>query len=103
MSKSLEAAKKIKAAAVELGWQLEIRGNILTITKKIRPGCKESFCQADMEYYDILGHLPTTEPGSIWGTDGGGIGAMSAMNSGLMKMHKSGGSKRVLNALQKIL
>jgi hypothetical protein len=55
-----------------------------------------------MEYYSILGLLPTTSAGSIWGTDGGGIGAVSAMNTGLFKMNKSGGSKRVLTALAKL-
>jgi hypothetical protein len=55
-----------------------------------------------MEYYSILELLPTTSPGSVWGTDGGGIGAISAMNTGVFTMNKSGGSKRVLSALKKI-
>jgi hypothetical protein len=55
-----------------------------------------------MEYYSILGLLPSTSAGSVWGTDGGGIGALSAMSSRVFKMNKSGGSVRVLNALKKI-
>jgi hypothetical protein len=55
-----------------------------------------------MEYFSILGLLPTTSPGSIWGTDGGGIGALSAMKSGTFVMNKSGGSKRVLKVLAKM-
>jgi len=101
--KPQDQAIQIKALADKLNWNLNVRGSILTITKNIIPGSKESFCQADMEYYSILDLLPSTSPGSVWGTDGGGVGAISAMNSGLFKMNKSGGSKRVLNALTKII
>ena len=99
MSKA--TAIQIKNIAAELNWTLEVRGAILTI-KKVISGESE-FCNADMEYYSILGLLPSTSAGSIWGTDGGGIGALSAMKTGVFTMNKSGGSKRVLSALSKIL
>ena len=99
MSKA--TAIQIKNIAAELNWTLEFRGSILTI-KKVISGESE-FCNADMEYYSILGLLPSTSAGSIWGTDGGGIGALSAMKTGVFTMNKSGGSKRVLSALSKIL
>jgi hypothetical protein len=102
MSAAKETAQKIVAIAKEYGWDLNVRGSILTIYKDgIRT--KEDFVRADMEYYSILGLLPSTGPGSIWGTDGGGIGALSAMNSGVFTMNKSGGSKRVLSALSKMI
>lgn len=100
MSKSKEIAQKILETASQYGWNIDIRGTILTIRKN-GINTKEDFVRADMEYYSILGLLPTTSPGSIWGTDGGGVGALSAMNSGVFTMHKSGGSVRVLNALKK--
>lgn len=101
MSKAQETAAKILSVAKEYGWAVNVRGSILTIQKgDIRS--KEDFVRADMEYYGILGLLPTTSPGSMWGTDGGGVGALSAMNSGVFTMNKSGGSKRVLNALKKM-
>lgn len=96
---SKEIANQIKSTAKELGWTLEVRGSILTIKKQISG--REQFVTADMEYYSILGLLPSTSAGSVWGTDGGGIGAISAMNTGVFTMNKSGGSKRVLNALAK--
>lgn len=96
-----ELATKIKETCIRLNWSYEVRGSILTITKKIKVGDKTDFSKADGEYYDILGILPTTSPGSIWGTDGSGIGAISAMNTGSFVMNKSGGSVRVLNALKK--
>lgn len=102
MSKILEQAQKIARTCDELGWQFTVRGDILEITKSITPNDNHSFCRADQEYYSILGQLKTTRPGSMWGTDGGGVGAISAMNSGVFTMKKSGGDKRVLRALQKI-
>lgn len=98
---SKEIAKSIKALAEELNWNLEVRGSILTIKKRISGNTQ--FVIADMEYYSILGLLPTTSAGSVWGTDGGGVGAISALKSGLFTMNKSGGSKRVLTALSKII
>lgn len=96
-----EIAAKIKSVCDELGWSFSVRnGSLLTITKRISGN--DEFVRADMEYYSILGLLPSTSAGSIWGTDGGGIGALSAMNSGMFTMNKSGGSKRVLNALKKL-
>lgn len=97
-----ETVSQIKSMADRLGWTIAVRGSILTIQKRIIVGSKESFCQADMEYYSILGLLPSTSAGSIWGTDGGGIGALTAMNTGVFTMNKSGGSKRVLTALAKL-
>ncbi len=96
-----EVAKKLLDAAKADGWTVEVRGSILTITKRISG--MDEFVQADMGYWSILEILPMTSPGSVWGTDGGSIGGMSALNSGLFKMNKSGGSRRVLNALKKLI
>ena len=97
-----EIASKIKSVADELGWRIQVRGDILTIYKDGILS-KDDFVRADMEYYSILGHLPQTSPGSMWGTDGGGVGALSAMKTRVFTMNKSGGSKRVLRALEKMV
>ena len=103
MSVVKQTAMKILTVAEELGWTVNVRnGSILTIQKG-GIHTKEDFVRADMEYYSILGVLPSTSPGSMWGTDGGGVGALSAMNSGVFTMNKSGGSKRVLKALEKLI
>lgn len=101
MSKAKETAQKILDRASQSGWTVTVKGSILEISKPIRT--EEDFVKADSEYYWILGELPSTSPGSIWGTDGGGVGALSAMKNGLFVMKKSGGSKRVLNALAKMI
>ena len=98
---SKEIANQILTTAKRLNWSVEVRGSILTIKKQITS--KDNFCVADMEYYAILSLLPSTSAGSEWGTDGSGVGAITAMRTGVFTMNKSGGSKRVLSALAKII
>jgi hypothetical protein len=97
-----ETAKLIDNKCYDLCWTWYVHDGIFTITKQIAPNNNDDFITADMEYYSILSMLPTTSPGSSWGTDGGGIGAYSAIKGGLFKMNKSGGSKLVLKALSRI-
>jgi hypothetical protein len=96
-------AREILDAATRLGWTLEIRGHILTAKKRFTPGDRDGFVEADMTYYEVIGLLPRTSPGSDWGTDGGSAGAISAIKSGVFTINRSGGSKAVLKALAKIL
>jgi hypothetical protein len=98
-----DIAREIFDTAARLGWTLEVRGSILTTKKRFTPGDNDGFIEADMMYYEILDLLPRTRAGSDWGTDGGGIGALSAIKSGVFTMNRSGGSKPVLKALAKIL
>ena len=96
-----EIAADIKAMATKLGWSIEARGCVLTINKQFEPGSNAGLVECDGEYYSILGLLPTTSPGSVWGTDCGGIGALTAKRIGSFTMHKSGGAKSVLKQLNK--
>ena len=102
MTKSVEEATKIAARCKELGWTFAVRGSILTIYKAIVRDNKDDLVSADMEYYSILGLLKRSNAGSDWGTDCGGIGALSALSSGLFTMNRSGGNKNTLKALAKI-
>lgn len=103
MTKNEAIAKSIYDAAKARGWVINVRNDLLEITKKFTPNDMDAFVKADGEYYGILGLLPTTRPGSIWGTDGGGVGALSAMKDGLFVMKKSGGNKLVLRKLDQML
>jgi hypothetical protein len=47
--------------------------------------------------------VPTTGSGSIWGTDGGGVGAIAAMRNGEFIMNRSGVSKRFAKAVREYL
>ena len=93
MSVAKAKAVKLLETAKELGWDVNaIQPGVLTITKHFTAGSMEEFVECDMEYYEVLSLLPSTEPGSVWGTDGGGV----------FQMSKSGGSKRVLSAIRKL-
>jgi hypothetical protein len=97
-----EQARALKDCAARLGFDYAVRGGTLTITKKFPAGSLEGFRDCDMMYGSVLDHLPRTGAGSDWGTDGGGIGGMSALAHGVFRMNRSGGSKRVLAALAKL-
>lgn len=100
---ALESAQAIKSKADELGFSLAVRGSILTVSKRIIPGDNASFADADMSVYSVLELLPRTSPGSDWGTDGGSIGGMTAIQTGRFAMNRSGGSVRILKALSSII
>ena len=97
-----DVARDIADTASRLGWTIDVHDGILTIVKRFPKEDREAFVDCDCEYYSILGRLPATRAGSTWGTDGGGIGALSAMKHGVFRMNKSGGAKRVLTALAKL-
>jgi hypothetical protein len=103
MSKAKQIAQDILNAAKADGWNVMVERGLLVITKPIKVGSNEDFAKADSEYYNIIGRLPQTRPGSTWGTDGGGVGALSAMKHGLFEMKRSGGSKLVLKQLEKLI
>ena len=98
-----DIARKIADTAARLGYALQVSGCTLTITKRFQPGSNDAFVECDMTYFEVLGLLPQTQSGSTWGTDGGGMGGAIALKSGNFRMNKSGGSKRVLAALKKLI
>ena len=101
MSVSKTQAQDFIKAVKEAGWEISRVGNtIVTISKTIGVQNNSDFCQADSEYYGLLAMIPG-KGGSIWGTDGGGIGALSAMKNGVFTMNKSGVQSRFINALEK--
>lgn len=101
-SKSQIAAEEFVHACNKYGWTYEVRGSILTIHKRFTAGSNMGFTECDMLYSDILSLVPRTRPGSDWGTDGGGIGGITAVQSGHFVMNRSGGDKRILKALARM-
>lgn len=93
-----QAAAAFAAKAKELGFRFEANMNRVAITKLITPGSREEFANADMSYDSVLGLAPL-RGGSVWGTDGGSVGGMSALNSGQFRMNKSGTGANFLKAL----
>lgn len=98
-----ETAQKIVETAERLGYSIRVSARVMTIEKSFAPNDNDAFVECDMTYYEVLSLLPRTEAGSDWGTDGGGIGGAVAIKNGRFTMNRSGGSKRVLAALAKVL
>lgn len=96
-----EIAEKVVSLVREYGADLTIRSSIASVTMRFPAGSPEAFGLAECLADEILSIIPRTSPGSSWGTDG--IAAMVAINSGRFTMNKSGCSKRVLAAIQKVL
>ena len=92
------AAAKFSAAAREAGWKISARDNVVTITKHFTPNSREEFVKLDGEYYGILS-LVKARGGSIWGTDGSGVGGYSAMLHGCFTMNISGVSEAFIASL----
>lgn len=97
-----DQALAFKTLCLKYGWSFNAsRDNVLEITKQIVPGCKQSFCNADMEYSSILDLAPL-KGGSVWGTDGGGVGGMVAMRTGQFSIKKSGKAQSFMKELRKL-
>jgi hypothetical protein len=92
------AAAKFVAACRQDGWFISTRENVITITKHFTPGSRDEFVKLDGEYYGILS-LVKARGGSMWGTDGSGVGGYSAMLHGCFTMNISGVSQAFIAAL----
>lgn len=97
-TKTAAAAREFVAAARKAGWFITVRENIVSITKHFTPGSREEFVAIDGEYYGILS-LVKARGGSMWGTDGSGVGGYSAMLHGCFTMSVSGVSPAFIAAL----
>ena len=83
------------------GITIERIAPVLTLSRRFQAGDNKAFTDAESlvsVIYDAPGN-----GGSVWGTDGGGIGGMVAMNSGVFRMNKSGVQKRWLAKLAKLV
>lgn len=92
------AAANFAAAARDAGWTVSSRDNVVTITKHFTPNSRDEFVKLDGEYYGILS-LVKARGGSMWGTDGSGVGGYSAMLHGCFTMNISGVSQAFIKAL----
>ncbi len=83
------------------GYQVRASGCVVTLTKVIGPGNRDGFVDCDMMAAGYLYELPKSGAGSVWGTDGGSVGGMVALRTGVFTLNRSGISKRVVAALAK--
>lgn len=103
--KTKDLVQAFLAACEAEGWtpSLGATGSIVRITAQFTPGSLAEFTNLDMSYWGILSRVPQTGAGSMWGTDGGGMGAVAALRTGRFTMNVSGVSKRFINQLAKQL
>jgi hypothetical protein len=97
------SAAKFKELCEQLGWVYRIRGSVVSIEKCFTPNDNGGFVTCDSQYYGILCEVPVTKSNSsIWGTDGGGIGALSAIKYGHFTMNISGVKSTFIKELNKL-
>jgi hypothetical protein len=82
----------------ENGYSIDCRGSVVSIVKHFTPGDMSAFRDCDMEAGGFLSMLGA-RGGSVWGTDGGSVGGMVAVNSGRFVLNVSGVGKRVSSAI----
>lgn len=95
---AVSAAREFAAACEAAGWVYAVREGIVTIRKYFAAGDGKAFVALDGEYYGILSLVPA-RGGSVWGTDGCGVGGYSAILHGEFVMNVSGVNKKFLAAL----
>jgi hypothetical protein len=100
VSKAKEQAQKFVEQALAHGFRVVVANdNVVRIVRSFNPGDKEAFTHCDMVAGSVLDLAPL-RGGSVWGTDGGSVGGMSALNSGMFVMNKSGEAKSFMKALR---
>jgi hypothetical protein len=100
--KPADIAKRFVQSCRSNQVEIEIRGSeILTLSKRIIAGDGNSFADAETDC-SIIYNLPGG-CGSVWGTDGGSIGGMVAMQTGQFKLNRSGIQKRILKAIREAM
>jgi hypothetical protein len=102
-SKSQQMAIEILNRAMTKQCRVDVRGSILTVSKSFTPGDLDAYVNIEGDCYGILDMLHTTSAGSVWGSTSDGVGGHVAVTDGYYVINKSGGDKRVLSALAKMI
>lgn len=100
-----ELAAKFAAKAEEYGFGWSVQGSsfqgVVKVWKKFPIGSSSGFADAEMGASILFDYVPL-KGGSVWGTDGGSIGGMVAIQNGIFKLNKSGSGKLFIAALSKL-
>jgi hypothetical protein len=103
MSHSSEIARQVISIAKARGWIVEVDNEIFRARKPFTPKNLDAYLQADTEWYSFVTLIDRTRPGSTWGTTSDGVGGHSALERGCYEINMSGGSKRILKAISKLV
>lgn len=102
-NKNQEIALIIKNAADKKGWKLDVSGDVLTLSKPISN--RKDFNSAITDSWEITNLLPC-KGGTSYGDaqlSRGETAIKSVIEKGIFIQRRSGGSKRVLSALKKVI
>ena len=97
-------AQAFANACITAGFTFNIKGaNVVSVSKSFEPGDNAAFVSCDMIAPGLLDMVPL-RGGSVWGTDGAGIGGMIARKNGSFTLNKSGtGAGSFLRDLSKLV
>lgn len=85
------------------GFTVHVKPGQVTIVKQFTPGDRDAFVACDGDGPHHLAAVPCTQSGSMWGTDGGSVGGMIAIDTGVYRLNQSGVSKRFTTALARLI
>ena len=97
-----ESAMQFIETCKKMGWAWSAEGTIVRINKRFEKGDLDAYCNCDIDAPYILGMVPVTSPGSVWGTDGGSVGGYVGAQNGYYQLNVSGASKRFVAAVKKL-
>lgn len=95
-------AENFVAKCNEYGFTFEVGNTIVSVSRTFPKGNLDEFVHCDMWGPHLLGMLKMTQPGSVWGTDGGSVGGHVAVTNGRYTLNKSGIGKRIIKELSKL-
>jgi hypothetical protein len=101
MSKNQQIAQNIIEKAEEHGFDIFVEDGVFSVGKRFESNNSIQMQDCRKKANEILCMLPTSGPGSTWGSDG--IGWQVSLELGHFELHKSGGNKLVLKALAQML
>jgi hypothetical protein len=90
------------AACRAEGFSWFVSANSVGVRTSFAPGDRKAFVDADSIAPELLALVPITRSGSMYGTDGSGVGGMVAINNGHFTLRQTGASKRFAAALAKV-
>jgi hypothetical protein len=74
---------------------------IVEITRSFEPGDLDAYRSADLDALGVMRLVPTSYPGSTWGTTSDGVGGHAGLTGGYYRLVKSGVSASFAKALAK--
>ncbi len=101
--KTLITPHDFYAQATLNGVRLARVDDIITLWKSFEAGNVTQYLEAEDVCYRIIRLVPCSRPGSMWGTTSDGVGGYAGIQTGLMRLNRSGVNKNWLKQLSQYL